>query len=157
MSASTAGRPAAGAGGPGREHRGAGLGLPARGPGSLAGLGVRVAALAVDWTLALVVTLLLAGPGPRSPGTGRELLVLVVFAVLVWSATALTGASLGQRLLGLRVVRLDRRPVGLRRGLVRTALIVLVLPALVTDSDGRGLHDLAAGTAVVRGPRTRAS
>jgi len=34
--------------------------------------------------------------------------------------------------------------------LVRTLLLGLVIPAVVTDDDGRGLHDRAAGTVVVR-------
>jgi uncharacterized RDD family membrane protein YckC len=33
---------------------------------------------------------------------------------------------------------------------VRTALLALFLPAVVTDRDGRGLHDLAAKTVVLR-------
>jgi uncharacterized RDD family membrane protein YckC len=33
---------------------------------------------------------------------------------------------------------------------VRTGLLLLVLPAVVYDRDGRGLHDRAAGTVVVR-------
>ena len=33
---------------------------------------------------------------------------------------------------------------------LRTALLLLLVPALITDRDGRGLHDRAAGTVVVR-------
>jgi hypothetical protein len=33
---------------------------------------------------------------------------------------------------------------------VRTALLCLFFPALFSDSDGRGMHDRAAGTAIVR-------
>jgi uncharacterized RDD family membrane protein YckC len=47
------------------------------------------------------------------------------------------------------VVRLDGRPVGLLWSLVRTLLLVLVIPALVWDRDYRGLHDRAAGTVVI--------
>jgi hypothetical protein len=36
-------------------------------------------------------------------------------------------------------------------GVVRTVLLCLVLPAVVWDSSGRGLHDVAAGTVIVRG------
>ena len=36
------------------------------------------------------------------------------------------------------------------RAVLRTALIALVLPPLVRDADGRGLHDRAAATVVVR-------
>jgi uncharacterized RDD family membrane protein YckC len=47
------------------------------------------------------------------------------------------------------VMRLDGRPVGLPRAALRTLLLVLLVPAVVTDRDGRGLHDKAAGTVVV--------
>jgi uncharacterized RDD family membrane protein YckC len=36
------------------------------------------------------------------------------------------------------------------RALLRTALVALVLPALARDGDGRGWHDRAASTIVVR-------
>ena len=35
------------------------------------------------------------------------------------------------------------------RAVLRTALLLLLIPALIWDRDGRGLHDRAAGTAVV--------
>jgi uncharacterized RDD family membrane protein YckC len=76
--------------------------------------------------------------------------VTLVFGVEVFVLTAFGGASAGQRLLRLRVVRLDGRPVGLGTSFVRTALVLLLVPALITDSDGRGLHDKAAGTVLLR-------
>ena len=74
------------------------------------------------------------------------------FALEVLLLTALTGQSIGMRLLGIRVVRLkaaDGVP-GFLPAAVRTALLMLVLPAVVFDRDNRGLHDKAAGTVVVR-------
>jgi uncharacterized RDD family membrane protein YckC len=41
------------------------------------------------------------------------------------------------------------RPVGLLGALGRGILIALVIPPLVFRPDGRGLHDLMAGTATV--------
>ena len=64
--------------------------------------------------------------------------------------TGSPAASAGQRVRGLRVVRLDGRPVGLLRAALRTAAALLLVPALIWDRDGRGLHDKAAGTVVVR-------
>jgi uncharacterized RDD family membrane protein YckC len=66
--------------------------------------------------------------------------------------TTLTGQSLGKRVLGIRVVRLvaPDGPPGFLPAAVRTLLLLFVLPAVITDRDGRGLHDKAAGTAVVR-------
>lgn len=78
---------------------------------------------------------------------------LVALAVLVVEHTILVGLlgnSLGHRLVGIRVARLDGALIGLPRGLARAVLLALVIPPLVMDRDARGLHDLAAGTAVVR-------
>jgi uncharacterized RDD family membrane protein YckC len=75
---------------------------------------------------------------------------LVVFSVEVWLLTALTGFTLGKRVLGIRVARLDGRPVGFGWALVRTILLITVIPPLVTDRDLRGLHDRAANTIVLR-------
>ena len=54
------------------------------------------------------------------------------------------------RLLRLRVVRLDGKPVGLWWALIRTLLLLAVVPPLIFDSDLRGLHDKAANTLVIR-------
>ena len=53
-------------------------------------------------------------------------------------------------MLGIRVARVDGKPVGLVMGLVRTVLLLVVVPALVFDKDLRGLHDRAARTIVIR-------
>jgi uncharacterized RDD family membrane protein YckC len=70
--------------------------------------------------------------------------------VEVFLLTALTGFTVGKRLTGIRVIRLDGRPVGLWWSLVRTVLLLTVIPPLVYDRDLRGLHDKAANTVVVR-------
>ncbi len=134
------------------------LGLPATGPGSVAGWGSRVFALALDWLLANLAALaLLRTDAVWSSRSGLTWVPFAVWFVEVWLLTALTGASAGQRLRRLQVIRLDRRPVGLGKSLVRTILIALVVPPLVYDRDGRGLHDKVAGTVVVHGERARAA
>ena len=57
---------------------------------------------------------------------------------------------MGKRVLGIRVVRLDGKPIGFVWALVRTILLLAVVPALITDRDLRGLHDRAANTIVIR-------
>ena len=37
------------------------------------------------------------------------------------------------------------------RAVARTVLLVMLLPAVIWDRDGRGLHDRLTDTAVVRG------
>src|SRR5690349_513332 len=123
-------------------YRGERLGRPERGPGSLAGFGRRLVAVTVDWLacLAIAAGILHAG----------SWITLGVFAAENLLLVSTLGSTLGHRLLGMRVVRLDGgrpRPVPV---VVRTVLLCLAVPALIWDRDGRGLHDKAAGTAVAR-------
>lgn len=76
--------------------------------------------------------------------------VTPLFALEVFVLTAFGGASAGQRLRRLRVARLDGTRIGPGRALVRTVLLCLLVPALIWDRDGRGLHDKATGTVLVR-------
>ena len=118
-------------------------------PTEAAGLLRRVLALLIDWFASTVVALLAVGVG--SYGSGSDALAtLIVFVLEVVILMWLTGASFGQRILGLRVVAMDGGRVTFPRVLLRTLLICLVIPALVMDSQGRGLHDRAAGSIVVR-------
>ena len=117
------------------------FGLPANGPRSVAGMGRRLGALLIDWAVCTLIATALFHD---------QYWTLVVFAVQDYLLTALTGLTLGKRLTGIRVARLDGRPVGLGWGLVRTLLLLLVVPPLVLDRDLRGLHDRAARTIVLR-------
>jgi uncharacterized RDD family membrane protein YckC len=110
-----------------------------------AGFGIRFAALAVDW---LAVSLIITGLTGRNNGYQFEHLAL--FYIEVALLTSLMGASAGQRLFKLRVV--DRESGGVVppiRILVRTLLIVMVLPALFRK-DGMAYHDAICKTAVIR-------
>src|SRR5690625_2550293 len=119
------------------------LGLPETGPGSLGRLGRRIGALWIDWLLALAIS---AGFFSNEP-----IITLAIFAVENLLLVSTLGFTIGHRIFGMRVVRLDSTPmVGIFRGLVRTLLLCLVIPAVVWDSDGRGLHDRLAGTLLVR-------
>ena len=133
--------------GPGRrapgqdqEYAGQRLGRPEHGVGSVAGFGPRLVAYLVDSLACALIAW----------GTFREpAYSLPIFAGEVLLLTALAGGSAGQLVKGLRVVRLDNRPLGVLRAAVRTLLLVLLIPALVWDRDGRGLHDKAADSVVV--------
>jgi len=124
-------------------------GLPPSLPGEVAGFGRRVAALALDWLVSTGVALLLVGSSGYLSNQA-SLATLLVFATEVTLFTWLMGASFGQRLLGLSVVRTDGRRLSLGRALLRTLLICLVIPAVVMDSYGRGLHDRAVDSIVIR-------
>ncbi len=130
------------------------FGLPEFGPGSAAGWSRRLGALVIDW----IVCSLIAIAFLYHPQAGHAATVLseprlwtpAVFGVQDALLTGLTGVTIGKRLLGLRVIRLDGHPVGLPRAFARTLLLMLVVPAMIMDRDLRGLQDKAAGTAVVR-------
>ena len=64
--------------------------------------------------------------------------------------TAVSGLTVGKRLLRIRAISTDGRPPGFKWAAVRTLLLLFVVPACLTDRDLRGLHDRAANTIVVR-------
>ncbi|HLI36830.1 MAG TPA: RDD family protein [Streptosporangiaceae bacterium] len=134
--AAQAGPAAAGADYPGKR-----FGLPEHGPMSVAGMGRRFLALIIDWLLSMVIALWL---------THSQYWTIVVFAVEVYLLTALTGATVGKRLCGIRVIRVGGGLVGFRWALVRTLLLLTVVLPLLTDYDRQGVHDRASGTIVVR-------
>lgn len=117
------------------------FGLPEEGPRSVAGVGRRIGALCIDWLLCMIIAVAVFH---------SQYWTIVVFAAEVYVLTALTGFTVGKRIVGLRVVRLDGRPVGLWWALLRTLLLLAVVPPLVFDGDLRGLHDKAADTLVIR-------
>ncbi|MFI6044384.1 RDD family protein [Nocardia sp. NPDC051321] len=120
------------------------LGLPKSGAGSLSRMARRIAALFVDWLIALGIAALIMRGGSASS------LTLLIWFVIGVAAVTLFGFTPGQYFLRLRTVRIDAPvPVGFVRALARQALLVFVVPALFTDSDGRGMHDRATGTALV--------
>jgi uncharacterized RDD family membrane protein YckC len=104
-------------------------------------MGRRLGALCIDWALCTVIALAVIHSQPWT---------IAVFAAEDYLLTALTGVTVGKRLLGIRVVRTDGKAVGLFWGLVRTLLLLAVVPPLLADRDLRGLHDRAANTVVVR-------
>lgn len=111
--------------------------------------GRRVVAFLIDW-FASVLVALAAFPQFRYGTNASMLLTVLVFALEVIVLTWLTGASFGQRILGLRVVSILGGRLALWRVVVRTLLLLLVIPAVVYDEQGRGLHDRVAGSMVVR-------
>ena len=131
-------------------------------------VGRRIGAAVVD-VLVLAIVFLLAGVafGGAEAGDGQASVrlegaqALVYFAIVLiyyFAAEAATGQTLGKRVLGLRVVRLDGSPAGAGAIALRTILrvvdslpfayIVGLIVMLATPSKQR-VGDLAAGTVVV--------
>ncbi|MGW3727518.1 RDD family protein [Streptomyces sp. NPDC000851] len=129
-------------------YRGEQLGLPEEGPGSIARPGRRLGALAVDWGLCFMIAYSLITDGYRGQTTGNW--TLLIFFVMSALTVGTIGVTPGKRIFGLRVVALDTGTVHPGRALLRTVLLCVVLPALIWDRDGRGLHDRLARTVEVR-------
>ena len=119
------------------------------GENSYASVGRRLGALVIDWFASLGIALLVFRD--FAYGTPDSMLATTgVFYVEIVLFTFLISCSFGQRLLSLRVVNLNGGRLSLWRIMLRTLLILLVIPALVMDSDGRGLHDRIVGSRVIR-------
>jgi uncharacterized RDD family membrane protein YckC len=135
-------------------YPGRAFGLPEFGTGSVAGWSRRLAALLIDWFACSAIAIaFLYHPSAHYSDVliQPRLWTPVIFGIEDFLLTGLTGVTIGKRLLGIRVIRVDQRPmVGLARAFVRTLLLLLVVPAMMMDRDLRGLQDKAAGTIVAR-------
>jgi uncharacterized RDD family membrane protein YckC len=127
------------------------LGLPQSGPGSLASVARRAGGVAIDWVMCWILAMVFVRFTDFLGSTPTVTLIfwMVLGIVCGW----LFARTPGHMVLGMGVARTDvgGARVGLWRAVVRTLLTSLILPAAMVDSDGRGLHDRATGTAVIRG------
>lgn len=133
-------------------YRGEKIGLPRNGRGALAPTGPRLTAFVVDAVASALVAALFVH---RSGGTLADRLPgswsLIPFALNYVVGVLVAGRTLGMYLMGLRVIRVSTdASVDPLRIIARTALLCLLIPALIFDRDGRGLHDRLTDTAVVR-------
>jgi len=118
------------------------LGLPRTGRGSIARPGRRLAGVAIDWSIAVGVSLIFFDYNAVANS--------VIFVLLQLIFIPTIGGSIGHRLVGMRVVPVQGGWIGPWRGIVRAVLLGIVFPALVWDSDQRGFHDKVAGTVLIR-------
>lgn len=116
---------------------------------NLAGVWRRIFALLMDWAASLLVVRLLF-PELTFGSDFYGLWTMGIFASEVVLLTWLTGASFGQRILGLRVISYRSQSLQLWQVLARTVMIILVIPAVVMDKDKRGLHDVLVGAGVIK-------
>jgi uncharacterized RDD family membrane protein YckC len=102
------------------------------------------------------------GGGARSAGNSAEtiglLLALIVAVLDLGILPGLTGLTLGKWAAGLRIERTDGSSVGIGRAFLRhfvgypLSFLILGIGFLMATltSRARGLHDIIAGTLVVR-------
>jgi len=129
------------------QYRGQRLGLPEHGTGSMAAPGRRLVALLIDWWLCALVSYGLITRGNLVQSNDWTLFVFFVLSVLT---VGTIGSTPGKRLLGLRVVRAGGGRATLGQVALRTFLLMLAIPAVIWDRDGRGMHDRLVGTVEVR-------
>lgn len=98
-------------------------------------------AITIDWVIALIFS----GAFFENDST----VTLVFFSLMRVVLIATNSATIGQRISGIRVVRLGGSVVGFRSAIVRTALELLVLPAIINTEAGTPLHDQLAKTRLV--------
>ncbi len=112
--------------------------------GSVAPLGVRIGAFVIDLLLSGLIALLFTRPElPRN----WSLLVWVLMTVI---AVGIFGFTPGQAICGIRVAPLGGRALVGLWVIPRVALTFVIVPPLLTDVDGRGLHDRLCRTVVIR-------
>lgn len=132
------------------------LGLPQSGVGAMAGYGPRIAALFIDWFASYAVALLLFSLTHRGGGSPWQHRAFgfwpwLVFVLEMTIFVALTGSSFGHTVMGLRVMRVsDQQRPSFVAAFMRAFFIGIVIPPVVVDRDGRGLHDRAVNTVLVR-------
>lgn len=106
----------------------------------------RLIALLIDWTMCRLIA------GFLSPSLFFEntFSTLFLFFIEVTFFTVIFQASAGQRLMGVKVLTYpEQERVAAKKILLRTFLICLVIPAVVTKNS-RALHDHFAGSQTVR-------
>ncbi len=128
-------------------YRGERLGLPETGPGSVASVGRRIAALVVDWLLCQLIAYgLFAGGDTRTLG----LWTMGVFFVMSVLLVGTLGFTPGKRIMRIRVLTENGARLGPLATVTRTVLLCLLIPAVIFDRDTRGLHDRVARAVEVR-------
>ena len=129
---------------------------------------LRCGALLIDYIVLVAIVVFgtliarMLGGGARSAGSSAEtigfVLAVVVAVIDLGLLPGLTGLTIGKWATGLRIERLDGSPLGIGRAFVRhfvgypLSFLILgigFLMATVTVR-GRALHDIIAGTLVVR-------
>lgn len=120
------------------------FGATADGVGSVASMSRRVGAFVID--IGLSAALALAFTWPHPP----QNLSLYIWAGVTVLTVGLFGITPGQAALGIRVASVRGATFLGVWAILRTALIFLIVPPLLADADGRGLHDRLCRTIVLR-------
>lgn len=106
-------------------------------------MGRRVGAFVIDIALAALAGWVFTYPDPP------QNLSLVIWAGITIVTVAVFGITPGDAAVGIRVASVRGALFVGFWALPRTILIFLVVPPLIVDADGRGVHDRLCRTIVV--------
>lgn len=112
--------------------------------------GRRLLAVVIDWIVAALSATALTGVSYPPDDPAQNLVITAFFIAEVGLLVGMLGYSIGKRVVGIRVIDPDGRPIGIGWGLLRTALVCLVIPPVVQNKEGRGLHDIVTGSREIR-------
>lgn len=118
------------------------FGLPLDGPRSTPTYLRRALGLAIDWGIAVGVSVVFFDY--------RALPTLAVFVGLSMLGGLVLAGTPGHLITGIRIAPIKGGALGIVAPLVRPLLVAAVLPAILTDDDMRGGHDRLVGTILVR-------
>jgi hypothetical protein len=123
------------------DYPGKKFGLPLKGPRSTPTYVRRVLGLAVDWAICVGISIVFFD--------FNGLATLGVFVAISALGGFIFAGSPGHLVARIRIAPIKGGALGMLAPLARPVLIALVVPALITDSDLRGLHDRLVGTILV--------
>jgi uncharacterized RDD family membrane protein YckC len=128
-----------------------------------AGFWIRFVAFVIDGIIISVIQFLVSlifgdlMDVETNPGSSSFINLILTIIYFGWLQTYLKGQTLGKKITGIRVTRLDGSEVKLGRMLLReiigktvSALILLIGFFMAAGKAKRALHDRMAGTIVVR-------
>jgi uncharacterized RDD family membrane protein YckC len=125
--------------------------------GEKVGFWRRVGAYLID-VIVLIVIQIVVGivfQGDQATAAGLNLVIGLVYLVAFW--TYWNGQTVGNKVLGIRVVKTDGSPVTLTTAIIRyVGLLIASLPLLIGiiwvafDANKQGWHDKIASTYVVK-------
>lgn len=122
-----------------------------------AGFWVRFAAAFLDFLLIGIASGMLGGLLFKSSGPGLLFISLAAYSAIMWKTK---GTTIGGVICGLKLVRLDDRPIDWSIAIVRALSAFLSFCAaglgfiwVAFDDDRQSWHDKIAGTTIVRVPK----
>ena len=114
--------------------------------------GRRLLGITLDWLACYAISLgFFAGSGSltdRVPHSRIPVLILLFAEYSIF--VAISGASFGHRLVGLKVVRFsDGGQVTPLQALIRAALLMPLITAITFDENGRGVNERLSNTVLI--------